>query len=140
MLPVLNIWEVGAVYATLDSKAMASSVNRMVHVLAYSAVSMPNVYLPLITRETACVTMDIKAMDRLVLRVTNVKGSRVELTLLVTPLENVPVIKVSKEMGGYVRMSTNVKKACINVILTQTVRTLWARIHVVVSKVILGMD
>ena len=33
----------------------------------FSAASMPSVYMPLITRENVCVTMDIKAMDRLVL-------------------------------------------------------------------------
>ena len=32
-----------------------------------SAASMPSVYMPLITRENVCVTMDMKAMDRHVL-------------------------------------------------------------------------
>ena len=32
-----------------------------------SAASMPSVYMPLITRENVCVTMDMKATDRHVL-------------------------------------------------------------------------
>ena len=39
----------------------------MVRVPESSAASMPSVYMPLITRENVCVTMDMKAMDRHVL-------------------------------------------------------------------------
>ena len=44
-----------------------SIFKRMVRVPEFSAASMPSVYMPLITRENVCVTMDIKAMDRHVL-------------------------------------------------------------------------